>query len=79
MQYHFGTMAVGSFILATIRLVRFVMMYLEKKTRAAQRNNKYVRSCANNAPQILHGLVFYVQLQYFYVYYFVFISELSVL
>ena len=40
MQYHFGTMAVGSFILAAIRLVRFILMYLEKKTRSAQRNNK---------------------------------------
>merc|ERR1712032_1145169 len=54
MQYHFGTMAVGSFILATIRLVRFVMMYLEKKTRAAQRNNK----CVQTLFKVVHCMLF---------------------
>jgi hypothetical protein len=54
MQYHFGTMAVGSFILATIRLVRFIMMYLEKRTRAAQRNNK----CVKTLFKVVHCMLF---------------------
>merc|ERR1712072_1328646 len=44
MQYHFGSMAVGSFILALVRLVRYLLMYLERRTRKAQRNNKCVKT-----------------------------------
>merc|ERR1712037_925146 len=54
MQYHGGTMAVGSFILASIRLVRFIMMYLEKRTRAAQRNNK----CVKTLFKVVHCMLF---------------------
>merc|ERR1712048_1287331 len=54
MQYHFGTMAVGSFILAAIRLVRFILMYLEKKTRSAQRNNK----CVKTLFKVVHCMLF---------------------
>jgi len=54
MQYHFGTMAIGSFILASIRLVRFIMMYLEKRTRAAQRNNK----CVKTLFKVVHCMLF---------------------
>merc|ERR1719240_2191886 len=47
-------MAVGSFILASIRLVRFIMMYLEKRTRAAQRNNK----CVKTLFKVVHCMLF---------------------
>ena len=39
-------MAVGSFILALIRLVRYLLMYLERKTRNAQQNSRYARNLA---------------------------------
>merc|ERR1711934_1112820 len=54
MQYHFGTMAVGSFILASIRLIRFIFMYLEKRTRAAQQNNK----CVKTLFKVVHCMLF---------------------
>lgn len=54
MQYHMGTMAVGSFILAAISLVRFILMYLEKRTRAAQRNNK----CVKTLFKVVHCMLF---------------------
>jgi len=54
MQYHFGTMAVGSFILATIKLIRFIFMYLEKRTRAAQQNNK----CVKTLFKVVHCMLF---------------------
>merc|ERR1712222_234546 len=43
-----------SFILASIRLVRFIMMYLEKRTRAAQRNNK----CVKTLFKVVHCMLF---------------------
>merc|ERR1712151_813535 len=54
MQYHFGSMAVGSFILATIRLVRFLLMFLEKRTRKAQQNNK----CVKTLFKVVHCMLF---------------------
>merc|ERR1712113_52101 len=54
MQYHFGTMAVGSFILAAIRMIRFLMMYLERKTRTAQQNS----SCVRNLFKVIHCMLF---------------------
>jgi len=54
MQYHFGTMAVGSFILAMIRLIRFLLMYLEKKCREAQKNNKCIRTLF----KVIHCMLF---------------------
>merc|ERR1712151_1477530 len=54
MQYHFGSMAVGSFILATIRLVRYLLMYLEKRTRKAQQNNK----CVKTLFKVVHCMLF---------------------
>jgi len=54
MQYHFGTMAVGSFILALIKLIRFLFMYLEKKCREAQKNNKCIRTLF----KVVHCLLF---------------------
>ena len=54
MQYHFGSMAVGSFILALIRLIRFVLMYIEKKTRNAQQNS----ACVKNLFKVVHCMLF---------------------
>merc|ERR1712127_77519 len=54
MQYHFGTMAVGSFILALVQIVRFILMYLEKKTRHAQQNSK----CIASMFKVIHCMLF---------------------
>ena len=54
MQYHFGSMAVGSFILALIRLVRYLLMYLERKTRNAQQNS----SCIKSMFKVVHCMLF---------------------
>merc|ERR1711937_627486 len=54
MQYHFGSMAVGSFILALIRLIRYLLMYLESKTRSAQQNSR----CVASLFKVVHCMLF---------------------
>merc|ERR1712048_290299 len=54
MQYHFGSMAVGSFILALIRLIRYLLMYLERKTRNAQNNS----NCVKSLFKVVHCMLF---------------------
>jgi len=54
MQYHFGTMAVGSFILALLSFVRLLLLYLERKTRSAQQNS----SCVRTLFKVVHCMLF---------------------
>merc|ERR1712048_1077390 len=54
MQYHFGSMAVGSFILALVRLVRYLLMYLERKIRNSQQNN----GCIKSMFKVVHCMLF---------------------
>ena len=53
-RYHLGSAALGSFVVALIQFVRFLLEYLEKKIKLAQAKAgvagafvKYVMCCVN--------------------------------
>lgn len=49
LRYHMGTVALGSFIIAVIQMIRYTVKYLEEQSRAAKgepnRLQKFVMSC----------------------------------
>mmetsp|Transcript_22525 Transcript_22525/g.76592 ORF Transcript_22525/g.76592 Transcript_22525/m.76592 type:complete len:700 (-) Transcript_22525:204-2303(-) len=42
-RYHMGTIAFGAFLIAVIQFVRYILEYVDKKTRKAQKNNKLLK------------------------------------
>jgi Plasma-membrane choline transporter len=50
--YHLGSIALGSFIIALVQLVRLLLEYLDKKTRAAQAKSEAAR-CAMCAARVV--------------------------
>lgn len=53
-RFHLGSVAIGSFIVAVIQFVRFLLAYLEKKSKLAQAKAgvagafvKYLMCCVN--------------------------------
>ena len=53
-RFHLGSVAIGSFVVAIIQFVRFLLAYLEKKSKMAQAKAgvagafvKYLMCCVN--------------------------------
>lgn len=53
-RFHLGSVAIGSFVVALIQFVRFLLEYLEKKSKLAQAKAgvagvfvKYLMCCVN--------------------------------
>ena len=44
MRYHLGSIAFGSLIIALVQVLRLVLEYVDRKTRAAQNGNKFVKA-----------------------------------
>ncbi len=43
MKYHMGSVAVGSFLIATVQFIRAVMYYIEQQARKGQENNRLIK------------------------------------
>lgn len=53
-RFHLGSVAIGSFVVAIIQFIRFLLAYLEKKSKTAQAKAgvagafvKYLMCCVN--------------------------------
>lgn len=42
-RYHCGSVALGSFIIAIIQMVRVILAYIDRQTKAAQAKNSTLR------------------------------------
>ena len=43
MRYHAGSMAMGSFIISVVQMLRFALMYVERQSKELRNKNKMVR------------------------------------
>lgn len=43
MKFHMGSVAVGSFLIATVQFIRAVMYYIEQQARKGQENNRLIK------------------------------------
>ncbi len=66
-RYHLGSVALGSFVVALIQFVRFVLEYLEKKSKIAQAKAgvagafvKYLMCCVNCCMWYLEKVVKFI-------------------
>ena len=42
-RYHAGSAVYGAFIIAIVRLIRYIMMYVDRKTAEMQKNTRMAR------------------------------------
>lgn len=66
-RYHLGSAALGSFVVALIQFVRFLLEYLEKKSKLAQAKAgvagafvKYIMCCVNCLMWYLEAIVRFI-------------------
>ena len=66
-RYHLGSVALGSFVVAVIQFVRFLLEYLEKKSKVAQAKAgvagafvKYLACCVHCCMWYLEKIVKFI-------------------